>query len=143
MQKNAEYIADKFSLDEKYRTVLPSKKQKSNLPKYKALASKSKLETFHPVLSNFANCGTNRHLVDDLGLAGTAHYNRCVRERIRIDEMDGEMQSRIPYDHRGIPLDNNDTVKTYINSVASKAGFNDPVFNNFTCFARRQRRKVF
>ena len=88
--KNAQYITDIIPMKDKYRVVQPSKQQKSNLPTYRAQFGESKLEAFHPILANMANSGSSRELVDDLCLAGTSYYNRCITEKIKIDEMTSE-----------------------------------------------------
>ena len=97
---------------------------------YKAIASESKLETYRPILSNFANCGSSNRLADDLGLAGTAIYNSGVRERIRIDNMNGEERSLIPSEFRGVPLELNDSFKTYINNLTVETNFTTYLYHN-------------
>ena len=44
--------------------------------------------------------------------------------------MSGDERSAIPYHLRGIPLDNNDLIKTHINEISVTAGFNTLPFPN-------------
>ena len=110
-KEKAEHISDPDDIETKYRIVKPSKNIKHDLPVYKSQGSESKMESFHPVLANFGSTAWSRDLADALGLSSTAQYNRSIRERVRVDSMNGEQRSKISFNFRGVPLDNNGMIK--------------------------------
>ena len=128
-KEKAQFLADPKPIEEMYCELPPNRNAKHGLPEFRAYRGESKLESFHDNLAHFGNCGMRESLADALNLCGTARYNRTIRHKLALLDMNPTERAQIPAGWESVaPFDNHLQLE-FINKMARATGVSGPFAN--------------
>ena len=126
-KEKAIHLADPMDIDQMCDKMLPNPNSKHQLTQHISKRGKSKLESFHDRLANFANSGMRNSLSDNLHLAGTARCNLGIRHKRSLLTLENPSErSRMPAAWERVVPHWNHSELMFINQMAVELGGTAP-----------------